>query len=105
MKIFTFTLKWDQAINHFFDQDDCKTVGKRRVRGEAVVVAPDRELAELFLLRSFSHRETSISSCSETAINLFVESNGRTITPVSDAKPIGPEHIDPHWKKVLANER
>lgn len=105
MKIFTFQIEWDQPINHFFDQDDCKTVGKRRVRAEAVVVAPDRELAELFLRRGFSHRELEVYRCAETAINIFVESNWRNVESIRTPTPIGPDQIDPYWKTVLANER
>jgi len=105
MTLFHITLEWDQPIQHFFDQDDVKCVGKQRVQSIVTVVAPDVILAKLFILRAFSHREAVIITVAESPIHLFVEATGRTITSVSHVTPIGPEYIDPQWKAILDKER
>lgn len=104
--IYTFTLEWDQAVNHAFDQDDIKTVGKRRVSSDnVVVVAPTRELAELFLKNGFTHMNLEIKDCKETRIHLMVTGGSTRINSISATKTIGPETIDPYWKPILERER
>jgi hypothetical protein len=99
--IFTFTIEYDQAINHSFDQDDVKTVGKRRVSATVVVVAPDKVIAELFLQRNYHYYAMEIKDCQITAINYLIDVNHRAFNAGTSVKPIGPEVIDPRWKEAV----
>jgi len=105
MKLFVFQLEWDQAINYSFDQDDVKTVGNRRVTGECRIVAPDRELAELALWRGFKHAKAEVQSCVEQVIHQIVTYRAERYASVEAIKPVGPEHIDPHWQKAIDADR
>ena len=107
LKLFEFDIAWDQAINYAFDQDDVKTVGKARVESDSVrVIAPDREMAELALKRSFQHRNMTVRTpVRELPIHLTVDFKAKSITSVQVTRRVGPEELSEWGKKAVEHDR
>ena len=102
MKLFEFDISWDQAVNYSFDQDDVKTIGKRRVESDNVhVLAPDEQIARIALERAFSSRNLSIQNpVREIPIHLSVEYRSTVDTAVSVTRTTGPEELNRLGQRV-----
>lgn len=105
MKIFRFSVSYDQPIVEWFNQDDAKTIGHRRVQALLTVVAPDKELAEFFARRSFMHKNAELALVKEEVINLFVQGSGQTVAMISDAVPIGAEVLNDLGRRLKEKHR
>lgn len=107
MRIFRFSLNWNKDIDERFDQDDTKTIGHRRVQSLVTVVAPDKDLAELFLKRSFHFKQPVFTLLKEEDIHVFVQGSGVTTAMLRDDAciAIGPDELNDLGQRLKGARR
>lgn len=84
MKIFEFKIRWNQSIREFIAQDESRYIGEQRVETDSVrIVAPDEDLAVLYLKRAMANSKLEILNVISYRINIMVTGRGETIDMIN----------------------
>lgn len=91
MKLFSFTVRWDQDVREWLAQDESRVVGKRRVEGVYNVVATNFVQARDAVLVRLKHQNPEIEGQPiQIPIHLHVKHEVKVYEEIAEVRVLEP---------------